>query len=384
MFWVSNKILRRDDLRASLDEQTVLDVILDLMDVKESLSTDNRDKAYDESTTVGSHVASQLRKFGTREIEKQFDEAMGVCEALRSHIRENGNKGGLMEFMGRPAGNPSGRYFHVFFMAVIRCHDENLALSSDVDLADAVKDIYSDWSINPGGYWTFDDRRRNISKFQALIKSAFSERCGAESANAGLEILQNQLRNCYMENERFELKIGLLELNEETSSVKSNMVDKLLKIATAIANVGPNGQGRIYIGIPDNDEMAAKYCAHYGIEPLDCYGGDQFNFKVLGVDHEIERLGESLDTYVGRITKKFMESSLVSNVQFLNGLVDGVQVLRIVGRDKTRRHVIAINVPQVSEPVEFDQSYWVKKGSDMIELKGQFVVEKYKQFEMAR
>lgn len=382
VFWVKNKILRRDDLRGSLDEQIVLDLVLDMMDVREPLSTTTRNAAYDDSTAVGSTVAARLRTNGEDAISDRFDAAMQVCLELSDHIAQGSGPVSLMEFMGRPAGNPAGRYFHVFFMAIVACQNKGLQLDSIVSLADSVRDIWRHEAINPGGSWTFDDRRKHTNKFQKLISDAFSLEADGPGGRNDVRLLERDLKSYEIENARFELKGGLLPF-DGGAKVPPAMIDKIIKICTAIANVGPNGRGRLYIGVTEGAEITAKYTERYGISRVDCVGSESFNFEIIGIDHEVMVLGESFDIYIGRLTKAISSSKKLTDEHFRSELIAGTKLLRIVDRDGSVKHVVAIHVPAVDTLVDFDGSYWVKSGSDTDELKGKKVAEKIAEFAAA-
>ena len=79
IFWVREGILRRDDVRESLDEQNILDILIDcLVEPMTTTSNDNRDKYYnfiDSETGLTAESASvetAIETYGAEEIQKRF------------------------------------------------------------------------------------------------------------------------------------------------------------------------------------------------------------------------------------------------------------------------------------------------------------------------
>src|SRR4029450_1652130 len=78
---------------------------------------------------------------------------------------------------------------------------------------------------------------------------------------------------------------------------------KLLQTICAIANVGPDADGFLYIGIADKSADAHQVQALYGIEPVSFE-----HVKIVGVDREADTLKLSLDKYI-RIVEDAVKNS---------------------------------------------------------------------------
>ncbi|CAM5432102.1 hypothetical protein SBADM41S_05267 [Streptomyces badius] len=80
IYWVSQNILRREDVRQSLDEQVILDILIDcLIEPLENSSTKIRDEFYSFSSSVEEETSDSTRRItnvisltGEDRIEEQF------------------------------------------------------------------------------------------------------------------------------------------------------------------------------------------------------------------------------------------------------------------------------------------------------------------------
>ena len=93
IFWVRQGILRREDVRTSLDEQLILDILIDcLIDPLPSTGTETRDGYYnfsaDEESTAATRLASQIRlsieSYGRDAVERDF---MRVYDEIRDILQ---------------------------------------------------------------------------------------------------------------------------------------------------------------------------------------------------------------------------------------------------------------------------------------------------------
>lgn len=81
---------------------------------------------------------------------------------------------------------------------------------------------------------------------------------GLAQQGLGLAIrLEYALRRSKVKTAAYECKQGLCSL-DTTWALSPGMLDKLVEMTCAIANIGPENSGPIFVGIADNASNAAR------------------------------------------------------------------------------------------------------------------------------
>lgn len=251
VFWVNQGILRSTDLRDSLDEQCIADVIACLVGGQLiERSKDALDEIYVKDAAESERLLSALEVYGADtirdEIKYCIDQLLKVCGTngvvkLRNLIFKKGNTNGF----------PS-----VFAVILIAFHElivgEGKRISDYSGLQSALQDLAS--RIEQGRKATGpNERRKNIDSVKGIIGAYF-----VQDAKLAKVIYSNHtsvdieavIRRSEIELANYELKQGLLTL-AAGANVDPNIIDKVIKTICAIANVGPKSTGKILRAMRD-------------------------------------------------------------------------------------------------------------------------------------
>ena len=92
IFWVRHGILRREDVRTSLDEQVILDILIDcLIEPTPSTGSDTRDEYYDFSDKIdedaspselSTQISQAIDAYGRQELERDVMRAYDVIRGV--------------------------------------------------------------------------------------------------------------------------------------------------------------------------------------------------------------------------------------------------------------------------------------------------------------
>ena len=196
------------------------------------------------------------------------------------------------------------------------------------------------------------DRKLNIKITKGMIRDHFVRAdVAAFSHGPGLLIdFENSIRRSRTETARYEFKQGILRLDSERSA-DPDIKRVLLETICGIANIGPEADGFVYMGIADKEADGNRVRELYQIEPI------KFDHVIIvGVEREAAHIGVSLDKYMRRIedTLKNSELSDPLKTQVLSSLdvVDykGLSIVRIRVPKQTAISFIAVSYTHLTLP----------------------------------
>ncbi len=305
VFWVDQGVLRSTDLRDSLDEQYIADIVACIVQGQPiDRSKDALDEIYNKGTEQSERILSALEVYGankvTDEIKYCLDELLKVCSVgeavkLRDLIFATRNTNAF----------PS-----VFAVILLAFHE--LIVGGKKKIADysGVKSALRNLStrIGQGRKATApEERRKNIDAVKGIIGPHF-----VKEANIAQQIYSNHttidiegvIRRSEIELANYELKQGLLFLIEGGGE-DPQVIEKVVKTICAIANIGPKSTGKILIGVSDKESDAARVKKIDKIEAKKI--GKRF---VVGVSREAKRLGISTEKYFSKWKDGIKKSKL--------------------------------------------------------------------------
>jgi predicted HTH transcriptional regulator len=169
----------------------------------------------------------------------------------------------------------------------------------------ALKNLQSDIKTT-AKYSKTDDRVKNIDKTKGLISRYFVKKDPPMLRHgAGLALdLENSLRRSKVETGRYECKQGFVDLSSQRSEDK-NVPNKILETICGIANLGPDADGFIFIGVADKKSDADRIKE---LDGVDCVTvGSRY---VVGVEREFLQLKCDHESYVDKILSFIRNSDL--------------------------------------------------------------------------
>lgn len=305
VFWVNQGVLRSTDLRDSLDEQYIADIVACIVGGEPiERSKDALDEIYVKGAPESERILSALEVYGADkvidEIKFCIGELLKVCNVgqpvkLRSLIFSKANTNAF----------PS-----IFAVLLIAFHE--LIVGDGKKVADydglqgALENISS--RIEAGRKATApEERRKNINAVKGIIGSNFvaTTKLAEEIySNHTTVDIESVIRRSEIELANYELKQGLLVLEVEGAE-DPQMIAKVVKTICAIANIGPKSAGKILIGVTDKKADADR------IKKIDAIDAKKIGKRfVVGVNREAKRLGISVEKYFAKWKDGIKKSGL--------------------------------------------------------------------------
>ncbi|WP_441276941.1 DUF262 domain-containing protein [Tardiphaga sp. 172_B4_N1_3] len=310
VFWVAHGILRSTDLRDSLDEQCVADILACIVGAELiERSKVALDQLYTKDEPSSQRILDALEVYGaqkaTDEIKFCIDELMKVCAVVPASKLRN------LIF-----DKPNNNAFPSVFAAILIAFHE-IMVGGGNKLADysGAKDALNKIAtrIQTGQKGTSpEERRKNIDTVKGVIQSKFvKEKDLAKLIYSDHTVVDIEavIRRSEIELANYELKQGLLTL-VENGGEDPDIVSKVLKTICAVANIGPRGVGKILIGVTDKPADAERCKAIDKIDPKKI--GKRY---VVGVNREATRLGITVEQYFSKWRDGIRKSDLTSGLR---------------------------------------------------------------------
>jgi len=309
VFWVNQGILRSTDLRDSMDEQCISDVAACIVGGELiERSKDTLDEVYKLGSTESERVSIALEIYGSTKFAEEFkycvDEIIKVCnedkpEKLRDIVFKK---------------KTTNAFPSTFAVLLIAFHELIVKEGKKIIDYSSVRRtiVNSAERIETGRRSTSpDERRKNIDSVKGLIGNFFIEsdiRSQIYGNHATTDI-ESAIRRSELELANYELKQGLLSLSDQRI-VDEQLINKVIKTISAIANNGQNNMGKVIIGVTDKDADADRIRKLDSIEPKKI--GKRF---VVGVNREAKALGISVENYFSKWKDAIKNSEISSSLR---------------------------------------------------------------------
>lgn len=375
IFWVKEGILRREEVRESIDEQLVLDVLIDmLVEPLPNSGTRYRDEFYNfttqdgqtptkESVTVNSAIAT----YGS---ERVADDFMVTYDLVRTILRAGDSR--FSNLIAAGSGGRSPRYMHGVFVALYELRFKDRLRLKDPAAANAALARIGPAMQIPGGGgdWTGANKRSSVDIVKGKLRSSFEGPVeGDDVGRFGYASqLETVLGNALVEQQLFDCKQGFYSLAEPRQFDEGSF-EKICRTLSAMANMGPASVGYVVVGIADNESAATRVADLDGID-ADVYRG----FRIVGIDREAELTGKDLNDYwhwlMQRIESSTLDSQIATQVKADARLVSygagkAVMILRVAGG---------------SEPNYFGDDIYERRGSDTVLVPRQEYMRVFQRF----
>jgi len=331
IFWCYQGILRTGDIRESDDEQAIADICASILwGSPVEASGDFLNHLYSRECDEYTEVNKQLNAYGRDRLEH---EVKTVFSTIRSLI-ENYDSARFCfrrTVYPKPTSNAQKSPFYAVFMVFYELiFKEGLAPVPDNKIMAALDDLANRIEIGQK-HIRSEDRQNNIKVTKGLIRDQFvAADVSALSHGPGMIFdFENSIRRSRTETTRYEFKQGLLRL-DNARQIDPTIITTILETICAIANVGPDADGFLYIGIADKPADAKRVRELDGIEPI------KFDHvEIVGIEREAKQFGSSIDKYMRLIEDGISHSQLTDPLKtnVLTSLdtiaYKGLQVVRI-------------------------------------------------------
>ncbi|MDR4306557.1 DUF262 domain-containing protein [Chelatococcus sambhunathii] len=359
IFWCYQGILRSGDLRDSDDEQAIADICASILfEEPVEASGEYLNKLYSKDTDEYKDLNARLSAYGR---DRLVDEVKSTFSTIRSVIEAHNTARFTFRttVYPKPTSNAQKSPFYAVFMAFFDLmHRQSMRPAVDAPIMKALENLSNSIEVGQKHIKT-EDRRKNINITKGLIQDHFVKVDVATLAHGpGLIFdFENSIRRARTETARYEFKQGLLEL-DGNFKVGATIVNTIIETVCGIANVGPDADGFLYVGIADKPEDAARIEALYGVVAL------KFDHvSIVGIDREAKHTGVELDKFVRIIEDGIRNSGLTDPLK--TQVLSSIDVVNYKGYS-----VVRIRVPKQSSPSFVGDDCFLRAGSSTIKAKG--------------
>jgi hypothetical protein len=357
-FWCKQGILRNSQLRDSEDEEILADIAASILfgepfarsrELLDDLYTPDSDWFRKVENALAVYSADRLRK----EIKSTFSvlrETIEACSSERNKLRAIVNPG---------SANPIKAAFYAIFMAFF---DQVIRQQRSPTDPDAIMGALSNLQAamaRTAHYATTEDRSNDIAKTTGLLQRYFAHRePPALRHGPGLALdFENSLRRSSIETSRYEFKQGLLRLSVDRA-YDSDLVQRLLETLCGVANVGPEADGFIFIGVADNEQDAVR------IQQMDGIAATKVGQRyVVGIDREVKVLKTKTESYVDRILGAIRAADLSEPLK--THVLSKIDVIEFRGRT-----VVRITVPAQQQVSFLGSDAFTRQNSQTVKVQG--------------
>ncbi|NEV65167.1 DUF262 domain-containing protein [Thiorhodococcus minor] len=358
-FWCKQGILRKQQLRDSEDEQMLADIAVSILDgTPFPFSGERLNEVYDPDTDASREIQQKLSVYGVDALKNSLISTFSI---LREVVEAFDDRPNTFRRTVNPeaGGNPVKTPFYAVFMAFYElCVMEQKSPSSASEIMNSLTNVHRRLETSRG-QTTSEKRRRNIDTCKGLIQARFLEKKPpAILSGAGLGIrFENALRRSKIETNAFECKQGLLRLDNERAQ-DTEILDKLNATICGIANLGPESEGAVFLGVADKAEHAKRIQDLDGVKPLRV--GERF---VVGIDREANNLDTSIDDYKMRIVRSVSNSGLSEPLR--TSVLSAIDCVDYRGLS-----VVCIWIPSQKSLSSLDDQVFAREGSETKQVSG--------------
>lgn len=355
IFWVKNGVIWKKQLRDSEDEEMILDIVATIIkDEPLAKSRDLFNKIYSTETFEHQEFNSLLVKYGVErlmhEIKVTFSLIEGVFEEQETTI---------INIVNPKSRNPVKESFFSIFMAFFHLIvKEEKSPADSEQIVKALKGLQKKMT-STANYSVTADREKNINLTTGLIQKYFVKKDPPVLRHgAGLALdFENSIRRAKIESNRYECKQGFVDLSDKRK-INEKLYDEIIETICGIANIGPDENGYLFIGVADKESDAIK------VKALDGVDYKTINQRyVVGIDRELKYLGGTLDDYInkllGRISKSDLTEPLKSQVLSQLDVIDYKSLT-----------IIRLRIPKQNLLSFIGKRSFIRENSKTLELDG--------------
>lgn len=330
IFWCRQGILWIRHLRDSEDEEMLLDICASIV-LGEPIARSKElfDKMYDENDSEFERVRREFYRYGP---DRLIEEVKVTLSVLREVIEGySGQQNALRSVVNPDSANPIKSSFFSIFMAFHHLVIvEEKTPDNYIEIMDALKGLQKKMIVS-AKFSTTKDRVSNLHTTIGLIQRFFVKKDPPMLRHgAGLALdLENSLRRSRLETSRYECKQGFVDLSYDRK-FDNHLPQKIIETICGIANVGPDSDGFVFIGVADNRADADRIIELDKVTPREV--GSRF---VVGLVRELKLLALSEEQYLERIIgyvrgsqlSEPVKSQVLSQIDYVE--YKGLSVLRI-------------------------------------------------------
>lgn len=359
--WCKQGIISILQLRGSEDEEILADIASSiLLKGPTEKSRESLDALYITNKEEFKQIETALAAYTT---DRLSNEILATFSVLQETIEAYDTKPYCLRRVVNPGSTSIKTPFYAIFMAFFTLIiNEQRLPDNPGEIMNALKDISK--KLKPSrNRLTKKDREQNIDIVYGLIQRYFVKK-DPPIFHHGTQLaidFENSLRRSRVETPRYEFKQGLLRLSPKRE-FDNPLISRIIQTICALANVGPDADGYLYVGVADSLEDAEKIKQLDGIEYYEVAGR-----YVVGIDREARTMGISLENYVDRLLNPIRTSQLTEPLK--SQLLSNFDIVNFRGFS-----VIRLRVPMQKGVSFVGDTAFTRDGSSTVEVQGQRLV----------
>lgn len=355
VFWVKQNIIDKKDLRLSIDEEIVGDLVGAMVAETMPPSRVSVLDAYyyidvEEEDSRGYKTEKAIQARGTETISTQF---LYIIDEIKKIFF--GKEHTIMQHILNQKVYRGPRYFQSLFLSLyeLLIKDEMKILDYD-EVYEKLFNIADRTMIisGGGGAWSAKEKTEVVTKTVSILKSAFVERTEADPMHYSYATeIETLLKQSKTENAQYDFKQGIHDL--VSGKRNEQLISKIFKTMTAMGNSGKNATGYVLIGIADKFEDAEKISRKYEVEYIKVG-----NFYITGIDGEVSHFyNNNYDAYFSQIKNALQQMPL--DEHYRRQIGTKMRMVNYYGRA-----VIIIKIVSDNGAVMFDNNYYTRTGAN--------------------
>ncbi|MCU0547497.1 MAG: DUF262 domain-containing protein [Oscillatoriaceae cyanobacterium Prado104] len=367
--WCKQGVLTVSQLRDSEDEQMIADIAASILRGKPlPVDADYLDKLYDPTTEEFRQIEEDLAVYQSNKLSDHIKTTFSV---LRETIEAYSPEAKCLQRIVNPGSvNPIRSAFYTIFMAFfdLIVRQERSPVASK-EILESLEELQKRLVLSKN-YKTTKHREKNIDQTKGLVEKYFAKKEPSVLGHGvGLALdFENSLNRSRLETTRYEFKQGLLCLDKDRNE-DDKLITKIIETICGIANLGPDSDGYLFIGVADSEKDAKRIQEIDGITPV------EVNKRyVVGIDREASIKKISLENYVKRLVSKIINSELSEPLK-----------TQLMAKFDTilyrNRSVVRITIPAQKDVSFVGQKAFTRMDSSTIEVSGPQLLAVYKHFQ---
>lgn len=355
IFWCKHGVIWKKQLRDSEDEEMILDIVASILkDEPLAKSRELFNKIYSSNSDENIELNTELVTYGNERLMYEMKVTFSIIEMVF-----NSQSTTMKNVVNPKSRNPVKESFFAIFMAFFELvvKEEKSPAENDKIIV-ALKDLQKEM-ISTANYSVTADREKNINKTVGLIQKFFVKKDPPVLKHgAGLALdFENSIRRAKIESNRYECKQGIYDLSEKRK-LNDKLYTEIIETICGIANVGPDSDGFLFIGVADKEDDALR------IKKIDNIEYKTINDRyIVGIDREVKFLKGNYDEYIEKLMGKITVSNLSDTLK--NQVLSQIDVIDYKGLT-----IIRIRVPAQSELSFIGENSYIRENSKTIKLDG--------------
>lgn len=365
IFWCKHGVIWKKQLRDSEDEEIILDIVASILkDEPIAKSRDLFNSIYNSDSEDHIELNAELIKYGQERLAHEIKVTFSIIESVFDSQGVS-----IISVVNPKSRNPVKESFFSIFMSFFY-----LVVKEERSPAENDKIVYAlselqKQMISTANYSVTSDREKNINKTIGLIQKFFVKKDPPVLKHgAGLALdFENSIRRAKIESNRYECKQGFFDLSVNRI-ININLYSEIIETICGIANVGPDSDGFIFIGVADKEADAER------IKQLDNTNFKTINNRyIVGIDRELPLLKGTHDDYINKLLGKISASELSEPLK--THVLSQFDVIDYKGMT-----IIRMRVPKQKELSFVGKDSYTRENSKTIKLEGPSLISASKLF----